>query len=123
MTFTMIIFKSQRLTTHLTIRSACGMDWMVELWRFFAYIVSLATVVGVVTAPLSKRIKQLEIDKSKNPKRTINDCSELMTRCPTQAKISLFGGVLDEIKNDIKEIRRDVQEHIKFHLKGINNNE
>lgn len=93
------------------------MEWHVEIWRFASYIVAIITVVGFAISSLSKRVRQLELENIKKPKRTISECQMLMSRCPLQANIALMSDTLDEIKRDTKDIRKDVQEHIKFHLR------
>lgn len=94
------------------------MDWTIEIWRFFAYLASLSAVVRFAVGPIYRRVSQLEIEQRKNPKRAVADCVSLMDKCPIQAKIVMICGTLEEIKADTKEIRRDVQGHIKYHLKG-----
>lgn len=92
------------------------MDWKTELWRFVAYVASLLAVISFALAPLRKRIEILEAEQRTSPKRTVYDCELMMGKCPVQVRITLFGEVLNEIKGELKEIRRDVKDHIKYHM-------
>lgn len=79
---------------------------------------ALIAIVRWAISPLSRRVADIERENRINPKRTISECKSLMDRCPMQARLQVFGETLVEIKDDVKEVGRDVKRHMQYHIDG-----
>jgi 3-dehydroquinate synthetase len=92
-----------------------NIDWSTELYRLFAFVCSCVAVGRFYTSNINRRLRMLETAQAK---RTIADCEAIQSKCPAQMRLSNVEDILKEIKGDMKGLRIEMGDHLKYHMRG-----
>lgn len=78
--------------------------WMVKGAEFLVYLGSMFGVNKWMNSSLNRRVAEIEENKKEQPKRTIEDCRDLMISCPTKNQIVGLSEWLRRVEDKLDKV-------------------